>query len=60
MANTKNELDEYKRALEDVLKQLDWCIQYLHSSQETKVARALERNRDFIAKQIEAAGSEGE
>jgi hypothetical protein len=60
MASTKKELDAYKRALEDVLKQLDWCIQYLHSSQKTKAARTLQRNRDFIAKQVEAAGSEGD
>jgi F0F1-type ATP synthase membrane subunit b/b' len=60
MADTKKELDEYKRAMEDARKQLDWCIQYLHNTQKTKVARALERNRDFIAKQIDAAGSDGE
>lgn len=56
MANT----NQYKRVLEDALKQLDWCIHYLHNNQQSTIARKLERNRDFIAKQVEAAGSEDE
>ena len=60
MADTEKELDEYKRAMEAALRQLDWCIQYLFGIQKTKAARTLERNRDFIANQIDAAGTEGE
>jgi hypothetical protein len=59
VAGTRKELEEHKRALQDALKQLDWCIHYLQSIQKTKAARTLERNRAFIAKQIEAASDEG-
>jgi hypothetical protein len=52
MPGTKSELDEYKRAMDDMFQQLDWCIGYLHGIQKSKVAQALAQNRDFIAKQI--------
>jgi hypothetical protein len=60
MAGKQAELDEYKWAMEAGLKQLDWCIQYLLSIQKAKAARTLERNRDFLAKQIDAASTEVE
>jgi hypothetical protein len=53
MPGTKNELDEYKRAMDDAFQQLDWCIGYLHGIQKGKVAKALAQNRDFIARQID-------
>jgi len=53
MAGSKRELEKYKRAMRDVLKQVDWCIDYLQGIQKTKAARALAKNRDFIAKKIE-------
>jgi hypothetical protein len=38
----------YRRAAEDALSQLDWCIGYLHGIGKTKVSRVLARNRSFI------------
>jgi hypothetical protein len=52
MAGTNSELEKYERAMKDILKQLDWCIDYLQGIQKTKAARALAQNRAFIAKQI--------
>ena len=52
MPGAKSELDEYKRAMDDMFQQLDWCIGYLHGIQKGKVAKALADNRDFIARQI--------
>lgn len=48
MPQTKNELDEYKRAIDDAFQQLDWCIGYLHGIRKTRLSRALARNRSFI------------
>jgi hypothetical protein len=53
MPGAKSELDEYKRAMDDMFQQLDWCIGYLHGIQKNKVAQALAQNRDYIAKQID-------
>ena len=38
----------YRRAAEDALQQLDWCIGYLHGIGKTKISRSLSRNRGFI------------
>jgi hypothetical protein len=58
MAGSKSELEKYQRAMKDILKQLDWCIDYLEGIQKTKAARALGKNRDFIAKQIDHGHAE--
>jgi len=70
MAGTRIELEKHKRAMKDILKQLDWCVDYLQGIQKTNAARALAKNRAFIAKQIgheakrpgelREAGSKGE
>jgi hypothetical protein len=49
------ELDEkerYRRAAEDALQQLDWCIGYLHGIRKTQISRALGRNRNYIREQL--------
>jgi hypothetical protein len=38
----------YRRAAEDALQQLDWCIRYLRGIRKVEVSRALARNRNDI------------
>jgi hypothetical protein len=47
-----DECERYRRAVEDALQQLDWCIGYLHGIHKTELSRALARNRSHIRSQI--------
>jgi hypothetical protein len=47
-----DELERFRRAAEDALQQLDWCIGYLHGIHKTGEARALARNRSYIRRQL--------
>jgi hypothetical protein len=47
-AETEADLKRYRRAAEDALQQLDWCIGYLHGIRKTKISAALSRNRSQI------------
>jgi hypothetical protein len=42
------ELERYRRAAEDALQQLDWCIGYLHGIRKLEISRALAKNRSQI------------
>jgi hypothetical protein len=42
------ELERYRRAAEDALSQLDWCIGYMHGSGKKGIARSLSKNRGYI------------
>ena len=44
----EDEVERFRRASEDALQQLDWCIGYLHGSGKKGLARALSKNRAFI------------
>jgi hypothetical protein len=44
----RDEAERYRRAAEDALQQLDWCIGYLHGIRKTQISRALSRNRSYI------------
>jgi hypothetical protein len=46
------ELERYRRAAEDALQQLDWCIGYLHGIRKLDISRALARNRSAIRTQL--------
>jgi len=48
----QEEARRYRRAAEDALQQLDWCIGYLHGIQKTKISRALSRNRSQIRSEL--------
>jgi hypothetical protein len=55
----KNEEAElYRRAAEDALQQLDWCIGYLHGIRKVDVSRALARNRSYIRSKLLKRGEE--
>ena len=47
-----DDLQRYRRAAEDALQQLDWCIGYLHGIRKTKISNALSRNRSHIRTQL--------
>jgi hypothetical protein len=47
-----NELQRYRRAAEDALQQLDWCIGYLHGIRKVDISRALAKNRSYIRTQL--------
>jgi hypothetical protein len=49
---TASETERYRRAAEDALQQLDWCIGYLHGIRKTGISRALARNRSYIRTQL--------
>ena len=46
------EAERYRRAAEDALQQLDWCIGYLHGIRKVDISRALARNRSFIRSEL--------
>ena len=47
-----DEVERYRRAAEDALQQLDWCIGYLHGIRKVGISRALARNRSQIRTQL--------
>jgi hypothetical protein len=48
----QDDAERYRRAAEDALQQLDWCIGYLHGIRKVRLSRALARNRSFIRTQL--------
>jgi hypothetical protein len=44
----ENELERYRKASEDTLQQLDWCIGYLSGTGRWAIARSLSKNRSYI------------
>ena len=50
--NRRDEVERYRRAAEDALQQLDWCIGYLHGIRKLDVSRALAKNRSYIRSQL--------
>jgi hypothetical protein len=48
----REEAELYRRAAEDALQQLDWCIGYLHGIRKLDVSRALARNRSYIRSRL--------
>ena len=47
-----DEVERYRRAAEDALQQLDWCIGYLHGIRKLDISKALARNRSTIRSQL--------
>jgi hypothetical protein len=52
MAERDEEKERYRRAAEDALQQLDWCIGYLHGLRKLEISRALAKNRSYIRTQL--------
>lgn len=49
---TNDEGERYRRAAEDALQQLDWCIGYLHGIKKARISTALARNRSYIRRHL--------
>jgi hypothetical protein len=47
-----DEVERYRRAAEDALQQLDWCIGYLHGIRKVEISRALAKNRSQIRSKL--------
>jgi hypothetical protein len=47
-----DDMERYRRAAEDTLQQLDWCIGYLHAIGKSGEARTLAQNRQTIRTQL--------
>jgi hypothetical protein len=51
------EVERYRRAAEDALQQLDWCIDYFTRTKNGRVAQALSANRaDIRRRYLKRAG----
>ena len=48
----EEEVERYRRASEDALQQLDWCIGYLHGCGKRGLAGALASNRSHIRRHL--------
>jgi hypothetical protein len=42
----------YRRAAEDALAQLDWCIGYLHGIRKGRISMRLAKNRAYIRRSL--------
>jgi hypothetical protein len=47
-----DETERYRRAAEDALQQLDWCIGYLHGIRKQEISRQLAKNRRYIRQRL--------
>jgi hypothetical protein len=48
VADAKDEADRYRRAAEETLDQLDWCVKYFYKIHKPRIARAIEANERTI------------
>ena len=55
---TENHGNRYRRAAEDALEQLDWCIGYLYGIGKRPITRQLARNRAYIRRNLMLAPAE--
>ena len=51
-ARDEEEAAKYRRAADEALGQLDWCVQYLYRIRKHSIAQAIDRNRTFIRRQM--------
>ena len=51
-----DEVARYRRAAEETLHQLDWCVSYLHRIRKDHIAQVIEQNRSFIRQEMNRAG----
>ena len=49
---SQDQEQRYRRAAEDALQQLDWCIGYLHGIRKGRISMLLARNRSNIRRNL--------
>jgi hypothetical protein len=49
---TAAEASRYRRAAEETLEQLDWCINYLYRIRKPDLAGVLDKNRRIIRQEM--------
>jgi hypothetical protein len=47
-----DEAERYRRAAEEALQQLDWCIGYLHGIHKPQLSTRLAKNREYIKRNL--------
>jgi hypothetical protein len=47
-----SETMRYRKAAEEALQQLDWCIGYLHGIRKSALSGRLAKNREYIKKNL--------
>ena len=52
LSELERDVERYRRASEDALQQLDWCIGYFHGCGKKGIARALSDNRSHIRRHL--------
>jgi hypothetical protein len=50
--DTRKETDRYRRAAEETLDQLDWCVSYLYRIRKPEIAQAIAKNRATIRRRM--------
>jgi hypothetical protein len=46
------EIEQYRRAAEETLNQLDWCVDYLHGVRKNGIAQVIQKNVAHIRRQM--------
>ena len=54
--DSRREAAKYRRAAEEALDQLDWCINYLNRIGKSSIADALAKNRSSIRRRMRRPG----
>jgi hypothetical protein len=50
--NNDKQAERYRRAAEEALQQLDWCIGYLHGIRKGQISTRLAKNREYIKRDM--------
>lgn len=49
---TTDEVTRYRRAAEEALNQLEWCVGYLHRIRKSRIAQVIDHNRSLIRREM--------
>jgi hypothetical protein len=49
---SREEMERYREAAEDLMQQLDWAIGYLHGIRKSEVSGVLAKNRSYIRRRL--------
>jgi hypothetical protein len=50
------EITRYRAAAEETLEQLEWCVNYLHRINKSKIANAIDKNRRQVRRRMMGTG----